>query len=371
MLFRSTYVSIITDYSWGILGPIEISKLDKNLTIINQYISKVINTKIFLSIIALFILLIALYFYHFFSKGIFCILSIFLLFFSRSQNVHWIFIGINKINIYFYIYALCKVCSVIFILFFLNKSSNITSVFFVLGFFDTILFIFSYLYLYIKYKFKYNTTSLKDIIQECKIGYKLFLTFLSICSLSNSSILILGIMVKPEIVGIYSVAEKIVMLIKNCTGVLFIALFPKVCEIGTSNMRKLNKFLFFLFKSYFFLFLVSIIILIFLTNYIIPIFSKIAVDEIRTYLIYLSPIIIIAALGQQAYMSLVITEQKNKYSTVYFGALIFNLIMSFFLCFFLGVYGIIISLILTELFITSLLNYLTFNKFETNFFKNI
>lgn len=365
------YVGIITDYSYAILGPIELNKLDKNSVLINTYISKVINTKFFLTLIASFFLFLSLYFYHLFENGFFCVFSIFLLFFSRSQNVFWIFIGLNKIYVYFYFYTFFKILSIFFILFFVKTKQDLDLVFFIMGVSDTLIIVFSYIFLYIKHDFKYCLTKINEVFCEFKIGFSQFLTFLSLCSLSNSSALILGIMVKPEIVGIYSVAEKIVMLIKNCTGVLFTALFPKVCSIGTSDLKKLNRFLFFLFKSYLLLFIAAAMFLFLFSDFIIPFFSKISTAEIKKYLIYLLPVIIISALGQPAYMSMVITEQKNKYSVIYLGALFFNLLASFILCFYFNVYGIIMSLFLTEIFISSFLNYLTLNKFETNFFKNL
>jgi len=139
-----------------------------------------------------------------------------------------------------------------------------------MGVCDTLIIVFSYIFLYVKQDFKYCFTKINQIFCEFKIGFSQFLTFLSLCSLSNSSALILGIMVKPEIVGIYSVAEKIVMLIKNCTGVLFTALFPKVCSIGTSDLKKLNRFLYFLFKSYLLLFITAALFLFLFSDYIIP-----------------------------------------------------------------------------------------------------
>ena len=365
------YVGIITDYSYAILGPIELNKLDKNSVLINIYISKVINTKFFLTLIASLFLLLSLYCYHIFENGFFCVFSIFLLFFSRSQNVFWIFIGLNKIYVYFYFYTFFKILSIFFMLFFVKTKQDLDLVFFILAVSDTLIIVFSYLFLVIKHDFKYCFTKINEVFCEFKIGFRQFLTFLSLSSLSNSSALILGVMVKPEVVGIYSVAEKIVMLIKNCTGVLFTALFPKVCSIGIYDLKKLNRFLNFLFKSYLQLFIAAAVFLFLFSDYIIPFFSKISTEEIKKYLICLLPIIIISAIGQPAYMSLIITEQKNKYSLIYLGALFFNLLASFILCFYFNVYGIIMSLFLTEIFITSFLNYLTLNKFETNFFKNL
>lgn len=363
------YISVINDYSWNVLGPVQIGKLGTNTEAISHYISTVINTKFFLSIFSFSILFGFAHLYPSISSKHLLFASIFAMLFSRTQNAHWIFIGLNNVYTYFIINTVFKISALITILLFVKDKNSYQILFFILGLFDSLIFVASYLYLFFKKKFKYSFTPFYEIKKELKYGFKMFLTNLTICSILNSGTLILGLFYNSKIVGIYSVAEKVIMLGKQCVGVLFQGVFPKICKLGVANLKELNKNLRFVFKSYFVIFSLGTLILIFFSEQIIGVLSTSHIAESSKYLILLSPIPLISSLNQSAYMSLVIHEKKNIYFSAYFIGLIINISLSFFLSYFFQVEGIIATLIITELFITLFLNYhVQHNKF-LNFFK--
>lgn len=362
------YLSVINDYSWNILGPVQIGKLGSDKGGISQYISTVVNTKLLLSIPSFLLLFGFTHLYDSISSNILLFASLFAMLFSRTQNTHWIFIGLNKVDIYFYINSFFKIGCIITILSFVRSKDSFQILFFILGFFDSLIFLTAYLYLYIKSYFKYQITPFLNIKIELQNGFKMFLTNLTICSILNSGTLILGLFLDSKIVGIYSVAEKVIMLGKQCVGVLFQGVFPKICKVGVSNLKELNKNLRIIFKSYLVLFSFGTLILVLFSEQIIAVLSHVYLSQSSRYLILLSPIPLIASLNQSAYMSLVLHEKKNIYFLGYFIGLIINITFSFTLSYFFQVEGMITALILTELFITLFLNYYVQSDKNLNFF---
>lgn len=362
------YISVINDYSWNILGPVQVGKLGTNTKAISNYVSTVINTKLLLSILSFSILLGFVQLYPDISNKHLLLASIFVMLFSRTQNAHWIFIGLNDVFAYFVINTIFKVSAFVSILLFVKDKNAFQILFFILGFFDSLIFISSYTYLFLKKKFKYNFSSFDEIRSELRFGFKMFLTNLTICSILNSGTLILGLLYNSKVVGIYSVAEKVIMLGKHCVGVLFQGVFPKICKLGVSNLPELNKNLRLIFKSYLVLFSIGTVILIAFAPQIIRVLSNSNVIESSKYLMMFAPIPLIASLNQSAYMSLVIHEKKNIYFLGYFLALIINIILSFVLSFLFEVKGMIVTLIITELFITLFLNYYVYKDKNLNFF---
>lgn len=363
------YISVINDYSWNALGPIKIGKLNSDFTAISKYISTVINTKFVLTIPSFVLLFLLAQLYTEISHNSLFFLSLFLMLFSRTQSAHWIFIGLNKVNVYCIINSIFKISCLLTILFCVKSKDSFQILFFILGLFDSLIFIVSYIYLFLKENFIYSKTSFKDISLELKSGFKMFLTNLTVCSILNSGTLILGVFFDSKIVGIYSVAEKVIMLGKHCIGVLFQGVFPKICTIGTASLSELNKNLRQIFRYYFFVFSFGTIVLIVFSEQIIAVLSSAYVSESSRYLILLSPIPLIASLNQSAYMSLLMHEKKNIYFSGYFIGLIINISLSFLLSFFFKVEGMIAALILTELFITLFLNYKVLYDKNLNFFK--
>ena len=364
------YIAVINDYSWSILGPVKIGQLGTDKLALNTYISSVISTKAMLLLPSMLLLLVCVQFYDDIQNNLLLCLSLFALLFSRSQNTHWIFIGLNKINVYFILNTVFKISAIVTLMLVLPKFKTVAFVFFILALFDSLQFIAALLYLYFKCEFRYHQTSISALITELKDGFKMFLTNLSICSILNSGTLILGLFFESKIVGIYSVAEKIIMLCKHTIGVLFQGVFPKIIQIGTRNLDQLNRYLRYIFKSYLVLYSIGMLIIWFFADWIVPFLSSQNIAESSWYLMLLSPLPLIAALNQSAYMSVVLHEQKNIYFSAYGIGLMLNLILSFALTYYFHVEGMIAALLLTELFICLYLNYKTWTNSTLNFFKH-
>lgn len=361
-------VSVLYDYSWYAFAPLELQKLKNNSKLINHYISKIISCKIVIflpSIILLLIFVLCSDIKH----NILFAFSLLVFLFSRSQNNLCFFIGLDKVLPYFIINSLIKISCIALIFITLTEKNDYVFVFYYLGISDIVIFIFSTLYLMIKNKFKYSISSFSEICEELKFGYKLFLTNLTICALMNSSTLVLNVFFDNKVVGIYNVAEKIIMLCKQSISVLFQGVYFKACEIGTSKIIQLNHFLKSLFWSYLFMYGLGGIILVIFPNLIISILSSEYTLNSALYLLYLAPIPLISALNQSAYISLLLHHKKSIYFYAHLFGLIINIVLSFVLCYFLKIYGVIISLILTELFITLCLNFAVIKDSELNFFK--
>ena len=363
------YIAVIVDYSWNQTSPIVVGDKKHDSLELSIYVSKVTNSKFFLFVFSSIVLLAIVPFYNVIFSELILLLSLFLLLFSRSQNMHYVFIGLDKLKIYFIFNSFCKISTIlVFFIFFKTKNQFIYT-FFIIAFFDTLQFILSYLFLFAFEKITYKTTPIKDIIFELKNGFKLFLTNLTICSLLNSSILILGLFSTPQIIGIYSVAEKIIMLCKNCASVLFQGFYPKMCDIGTKNKVQLDKYLNQIFKIYFVLFSIGSAILYFFAEQIIQIFSISNIIESGVFLAYLIPIPLLASLNITPYFTLILYNKKNILFRIYLIAFVLNIFASLILCKFYDVYGIIISLILTELHLTISVNYSIIKDKKLNFLK--
>lgn len=362
-------VSVLYDYSWYAFAPIEIQKVKNNQNLINQYISKIINCKIAVFVPSILLLVVFILCSEIKYNLIFAF-SLLVFLFSRSQNNLCFFIGLDKVFPYFIINSIVKIGCIALIFITLVEKTDYQFVFYYLGISDILIFIFSTLYLIRKDDFKYRFSSLSEIYEELVFGHKLFLTNLTICALMNSSTIILSVFFDNTIVGIYNVAEKIIMLCKQSISVLFQGVYFKACEIGVSKIKQLNHFLKSVFWAYFLMYGFGGLLLVFFPNLIISILSSEFTSDSSLYLIYLAPIPLISALNQSAYMSLLLHHKKSTYFNAHLYGLIINIILSFALCYFMKVNGIIVSLILTEIFITVYLNFAIAKNDELNFFKN-
>lgn len=275
----------------------------------------------------------------------------------------------DNVTPYFIINTIVKISCIVLVIFTLTEKSDYQYVFYYLGLSDILIFVFSTIFLVKKCHYKYSLSALSEIVEELRTGFKLFLTNLTICAMLNSSTLILGLFLDTKTVGIYNVAEKIIMLCKQSLSVLFQAVYHKACSIGTSKTEQLNSFLKSVFVYYFGIYGFGTILLILFPALIISILSSESTLESSHYLILLVPIPLIASLSQSAYMSLILHHKKNTYFLAHLFGLFLNVFLGVILCYFLKVYGIIIALIVTEMFITLYLNFAVILEKKLNFFK--
>jgi O-antigen/teichoic acid export membrane protein len=363
-------ISVLYDYSWYAFAPIEINKIRLESVLVNQYISRVINTKIILFIPSVVFLVFFISFFNNLKNEVIFSFSLLVFLFSRSQNNLCFFIGLDNVSPYFVINTIVKITCIILIIFTLNEKTDYQYVFYYLGITDILIFIFSTYYLIKKYRYSYSITSWIEILEELKKGFRLFLTNLTIAAMLNSNTLILGLFLDTKTVGIYNVAEKIIMLCKQSLSVLFQGVYQKACSIGISKTAQLNTFFKSVFIYYLLIYGLGMIALFMFPNLIIHILSSEATVESSHYLILLAPIPLIASLSQSAYMTLILHSKKSSYFYAHLFGLILNLSLGIILCYYFKVYGIIISLIFTELFITLYLNFsITLDK-KLNFFKS-
>jgi O-antigen/teichoic acid export membrane protein len=363
-------ISVIYDYSWYAFAPIEINKIKNDALLVNHYISKVINTKILLFIPSILFLVLFVFLFNDLKNEIVFSFSLLIFLFSRSQNNLCFFIGLDDVSPYFVINTIVKLACIILIILTLTEKTDYQFVFYYLGITDIVIFIISTLFLIKKYGYNYSFSSLKEIFEELKKGFKLFLTNLTICAMLNSNTLILGMFADIKTVGIYNVAEKIVMLCKQSLSVLFQGVYQKACSIGILKTAELNAFFKSVFIYYILMYGLGTVILLLFPNLIIHVLSNEATSESSHILLLLSPIPLIASVSQSSYMSLILHNKKSAYFYAHLFGLILNLSLGIILCYYLNVYGIIMALIFTETFITLYLNFSILADKKLNFFKS-
>jgi len=85
-----------------------------------------------------------------------------------------------------------------------------------------------------RYSLKFNLKFklyLKQIIIELNEGKEVFFSNFSIGIYLSANVLILSLFVSPFVVGLYGIAEKIMMLLRTLLGVFVQATYPYVCKL--------------------------------------------------------------------------------------------------------------------------------------------
>jgi len=220
-IFRS-FVS----YGFDLTGTQLISRNRLNIKKVTIFFNSIVIVKILLAFLSfIFILGIIFVFDKFFNNWDLIFISSFLMF-SDALFPIWFFQGIEKMQVITYLRILHKTVYVLMIFIFVDTKENVLLV----PLFDFMgaLFITFFAYSFIRktFKIKFFFPKYKYLLLQIKMGWHVFLSKVSVIFYTSFNTFILGILTTNEIVGYYSLAEKIYMAIRNLFTPIIQALFP-------------------------------------------------------------------------------------------------------------------------------------------------
>lgn len=235
-----TFLGLIIDYGYNYRAPREVALLKNDPKELASMVSRVLTYKILtFGLIALSLTLYALFFspdkYLLYLGGL-----IFLLNFTITPN--WFFQGIEKMEYIAIVDVGAKIVFTCLIFVFVREPQDYIFILPLWGLGGVVSTCVGVYIIRTKHKMKLSIPPLKTVINELVIGYPLFVSNLSMVILSNSQIIIIGILHGSVAVGLFSIAEKIVKIPWTITQVFSQVIYPKVCVLNSTGYKSVLHF---------------------------------------------------------------------------------------------------------------------------------
>ena len=353
-----TFIVIAVDFGFDISGTREISISNTDKERISKVFSAIITIKILLIFLWLLILILLVE----------CIPKL-----KVNSNIYylnfgvvigqglfpgWFFQGIQRMKFVTIINILAKLIFTLLIFFIVNKEED----FYLVPAFNSIGFLIAGIFgLFLAFKHvsirKPDINLIKKLFKD---SVTLFFGKLATNIFTTCNILILGIFAGNTIVGIFSSFEKLILAIKNIYTPFFQAAFPWLANTPEHEKRAFIK------KTVPYVFSVGaftcLTIIIFGDEILMLVFNNSSLNEYSIVFKVFSVIGIVSGLNM-VYISLYLPAAK-KYEVrmkIFITAAVFHLLVSMILTPFYQIYGIVLSVILTESFLL-LLGYYYFKR---------
>ncbi len=346
------YFIVFIDYGFNLTATRKISLLKSENKSITDVFNSVISTKLFLLLISLFaltliVLLIpkftGLWLLYFFTSGVLI---------GQVFFPIWLFQGLQEMKYLMYFNFLSRVIFTILVFVIIKTESDFIYVNLLSSLGSILIGIVSIAFVIKKYKIKFQIAKRNEIIFELKDGWMVFLSNFSIQMYVSSNIIILGVFENDKTVGNYSVAEKLMIILKQLLSVFSQVIYPHLCQLtNTPNLiksffkRTMIPFLSFIFILCFLLFVFAEKIVFLMTGN--------NIHEIILIIRILSFVPFIVAMNIPAYQTLLAYNYKNSYSLILIMGAVINIILNFVLANLYGANGTAISVLITEFFITT------------------
>jgi PST family polysaccharide transporter len=192
----------------------------------------------------------------------------------------------------------------------------------------------------------------QTILDELKKGLPVFISNFSVTAYNSSNYLILGFFGGDLVVGIFSIAEKIMSLLRQILSMLSQAIFPKVCQMAVENHTRLKLF----WRKLMIPFAVGLFFVSLSIAYFAPQILLLITEEKLPQAIGLLRVIIwvpiIVLFNIPFFLTLLAYEQKRDVMRVLLFSSTFSILLSFFLTSHFQADGTVVSLLITEFVIT-------------------
>lgn len=213
---------------------------------------------------------------------------------------------------------------------------------------------------YFGIKFKFS--SLNSVKEQLKISFPIFISNFATNIYLNINIVILNAVSTAEVVGMYSIAEKVFIAAKQLISVVFQTVYPHGCKIAQDSEFKFKLFYTRIAFISSILFLGMGIFTFLFADQIINLLAGKDLPYAATILRLMSFIPFIISHCIPAHQATLIFDYKKIFSIIMIFASIGNIALNFVLGYYFSAFGTVWAIIITELFVMLSLNYVIWNK---------
>lgn len=347
-----TYIYSITDFGFMVTANREVAINKDSPSQLGKVFINVLSAKLLLGLIAFVVFITSFLFIPKIANNSLLFYWGFSIVIGRILMPNWFFQGLEKMKSLSLINLFSQILFIILIFLFVKYPQHYPRVLFIQGVSYSIASIIGLFWGVFKYlKKEYLVFNLKGTIYQIKTAFPVFIISLSSISYNNANIFILGLFTNNTLVGYFSLADKVITLIKQCIGGLGIALLPSISRLTKQTYKEVELF----FQKFYLFFVIVIIILsvviAFFSQKIILVLTGHSQLESEKILFYLSGTLIIIILSSIPYLILLSYDKKKGISIIIMIGSILNLFFNFLLVPLFSIEGTIWSIYLTEVFI--------------------
>jgi len=350
------YLSTITDYGFNVTATKDIALCKEDPIKSSEIFFTVLATKLLLTAALFILLLIFTFFIPVLQQHFFLYILGFTFVLGQALSVNWFFLGIQKMHFITIGSLFSRMIFIILLFVFIRKKEDVILFLFFLGIGNLVAAIFSIFAAINLQKLRFLKPSWSNIIVEINKGWQVMVTILSLNTYLFSGIFILRFFTNDLMVGYYSIAVRVFFAARQVIAVFSEAIYPQVCLLTVKGKAFTHQF----FRQFYLPFLVgtifgSILLFIFSAQIILLfIHEDPQLPVLLLRMLSFAPVIV--CLNIPAYQLLLAFDRKKNYLRVFGFAIAINILANILMVNQWNAIGSVLSIIVTELFITAGLN---------------
>ena len=342
-------LNILVGFGYNLSAPREVAINQKDKTALSHLVSNVFSAKILLASTASLIILVAVFGLNLFKDYQMILVFSVLMLFSEATLPLWFFQGMEKMKLISIANIFSKLLFLMGIVLFIHSPSQSKWVNFMMGLTGLSINLLLLFYIHAFLGIRVYRPEFSTIWRSLKANILLFFSNLASHISINGGLIILSFFSVAETLGMYSLAERIVMVLRMFPAMIIQAIYPNAAKLYASDEKAFFRFL---RNVYFRVVLFGIFIagMTYLTApWTIRILSRTDLQESVTYLQILALVPLLACLNIANVTMMLVADLKNLLFKASWMMCLYMIIVATILTYLMGGVGICLAIISTEI----------------------
>ncbi|MDO8968917.1 MAG: oligosaccharide flippase family protein [Algoriphagus sp.] len=342
-------LNILVGFGYNLSAPREVAILQGNKEALSHVVSNVFSGKVLLAALAAFMILIGVFGLNLFEGYQMILVFSVLLLFSEATLPLWFFQGMEKMKLVSIANIFSKLLFLMGIVLFIHSPEQSKWVNFLMGFFGLGINLLLLAYIHSFLGIQFYRPEFSAIWKSLKDNSLLFLSNLASHISINGGLIILSFFSVAETLGMYSLAERVIMVLRMFPALIIQAIFPSASRLFKENQ---TAFYVFLKRVYFRVLGIGAIIstsAYFSAPFIIKVLSRSELEESVIYLQILSIVPFLACLNIGNITIMLVSDLKQLLFRASWMMCAYMVTVSLILTSMLGAIGLCLAIASTEI----------------------
>jgi O-antigen/teichoic acid export membrane protein len=304
-------LNVLVVFGYNLSAPKDVALNQQDKNELSHLVSNVFSAKLLLACFATFLILLGVFGFNLFKEYQVILLFSILLLFSEATLPLWFFQGMEKMKLISISNIFSKLLFLLGIVLFIHRPEQSQWVNFMMGFFGLSINLLLFFYIHIFLEIKFYRPQFSSIWESLHKNLILFLSgFASFISISGG-LIILSFFSVAETLGMYSLAERVIMVLRLFPALIIQAIYPNTSKIYQSDKPAFFRFL---KKVYIRVLIVGLLISLgtyFVAPWVIQILARKPLEESAGYLKILAFVPFLACLNVGNVTLILVADLKN------------------------------------------------------------
>lgn len=236
-------LNILVGFGYNLSAPREVAVNQQNKKNLSQLVSNVFSAKFLLACFATLLVIIGVFGFNLFKEYQLILLFSIMLLFSEATLPLWFFQGMEKMKLVSIANIFSKLLFLMGIVLFIHSPNQSKWVNFMMGFFGLSINLLLLFYIHTFLKVKFFRPQIGAIWASMKENVLFFFSNLASHISINGGLIILSFFSFAETLGMYSLAERIVMVLRLFPALIIQAIFPNASKLYHKDEEAFYRFL--------------------------------------------------------------------------------------------------------------------------------